>query len=102
MLLAFMIGYVVLLIVVSRYYLIPAMIAWRDATEVERGWLSAASALLLAVILLTLVIGLLMVFQIRRFFFPPPPRQRIQTRYTDAWAESARRVKMDQEREERE
>ena len=93
LLLIFLLGYVVLLVIVSRFYLIPAFAAWGDASEVERRWLSAASALLLAVILFTLVVGIMLVFRVRRFF-APPPQERVKTTYSDAWVESARRLQL--------
>jgi hypothetical protein len=94
LMLVFLLGYVALLIVVSRLYLLPALAVWREASEVERRWLSATSALLLAVVLFMLAVGILLVFRIRRYFLPPPDKQ-TKTTYIDAWAESARRLQHD-------
>jgi hypothetical protein len=90
-LLIFLLGFLALLIVVSRFYLLPALEAANRATPDEKRWLSAASMLLLAVILFTIIVGLLLVFRVRRHF-TPPPRARTKTQYIDAWAESARRM----------
>lgn len=89
-LLVFLLGYVVLLVVVSRFYLIPALEVRADATSPERRLLSASSALLLAVILCIVLMGMVLVLRVRRFF---QPRTTIaQTRVVDAWAESGKRL----------
>jgi hypothetical protein len=90
-LLVFLLAFLVLLIIVSRYYLIPALAVAPQATPTERRWLSAASMLLLAVILFSIIVGLMLVFRIRRYF-ASPPAARTKTQYVDAWAESARRM----------
>jgi len=89
----FMLTFAVLIAFVSRYYLIPALSAAKDATPREKRWLMASSRLLLAVILFIIVAGIFMTFRVGRFFFPRysrPPRTR--TQYIDAWAESAKRL----------
>lgn len=96
-LLVFLASYVVLLIVVSRLYLIPAMKALADATDSEKKLLSAHSLLLLAVILFILGVGMVLTFRVGRFFFPLPTPRRTQTRYIDAWAEAGKRAKADEE-----
>lgn len=98
-LLAFLLAYVVLLIVLSRVYLIPALQVIGSATEKERRLLSAHSLLLLAVVLFILGVGLVLTFRIGRFFFPRPTPTRTQTRYVDAWAEAGRRAKADEDQE---
>jgi hypothetical protein len=95
----FMLAFALLIAFVSRYYLIPALIAAKDATPREKRWLMASSRLLLAVILFIIIAGIFMTFRVGRFFFPRysrPPR--VQTEYIDAWAESAKRLeKADEE-----
>ena len=89
----FMVAFAVLIAFVSRYYLIPAISAAKDATPREKRWLMASSRLLLAVILFIIVAGIFMTFRVGRFFFPRysrPPRS--PTQYIDAWAESAKRL----------
>jgi TRAP-type mannitol/chloroaromatic compound transport system permease small subunit len=91
--LAFLLGFVVLLIVVSNYYLLPALDAWQHSTDpVGKKLLSAHSALLLAILLLILLSGLLLTFRIGRFFFPRPMRKRSSTQYVDVWSEAGKRI----------
>ena len=91
--LAFMAGFVVLLMGVSYYYLLPAMDAARGATVTEKRQLVAYSRLLMAVILFVLFVGLWITFRVGRFFFPRGQREgRVQTKYVDAWTESGRRM----------
>ncbi|CAN5416899.1 hypothetical protein BH10PLA1_BH10PLA1_14090 [soil metagenome] len=90
--LAFLVGFVFLLIFISDYYLLPAFDAFFHAAPQDRALLSAHSALLLTVILLILACGLLLTFRIGRFFFPKPMQKRSQTTYIDAWAEAGKRT----------
>jgi hypothetical protein len=93
-LLIFLLGYVVLLVVVSRYYLLPALEVVHKATPTERKWLSASSALLLAVVLFIIAVGIVLTFRVSRFFFPRPSAAREKpTQYVDAWSESAKRMR---------
>lgn len=89
---AFLLGFLLLISVVVRWYLIPAMQAANEATPGERQELSAYSMLLMAVILFVVLSGLILSFRVSRFFFPPPPAHPTKTQYVDAWAESARRL----------
>jgi hypothetical protein len=91
-LLTFLLGYCLLLVVVSHYYLLPALAAMRDATGVERQWLSASSALLLVVVLFILGVGIVLAFRVSRFFFPSDRPPATRTTYVDAWTESSRRM----------
>ena len=90
--LAFMVGFVVLLVFISRWYLIPALEASRHATGVEKRALVAHSRLLLALVLLILISGILLTFRFGRYFVPRVGEKAKPTKYVDAWAESARRV----------
>ena len=96
---AYLVGFGVLLAFVGHYYLIPALEAAGQATAPERTVLSAQSRLVLALVLFILLMGLFLVFRIGRFFFPRRRQRSEPTKYTDAWTESARRFRMD-EREE--
>ena len=87
---AFLLGFAVLITVVARYFLLPGMQAARDASAVERRQLSATAWLLLVVLLVVVIIGILLTFRIRRFFLPRASHG--PTKYVDAWAESARRL----------
>jgi len=93
--LAFMAGSAVLIVVISKWYLLPAMEAARDAAPAERRALAAHARLLLSVVLFILLAGILMTFRFGRFFLPRRRDGEPQkpTRYADAWAESARRMR---------
>lgn len=94
--LAFLLGFSLLIVIVSDWYLLPALEAARSANPLERKTLSAHARLLLAVVLFVLVAGILLTFRFGRFFFPrqrePGTGAAPPTRYSDAWAESARRM----------
>src|SRR3954453_15688370 len=66
----FMLGFAVLLVVLSWYYLIPAGEVARDASHADKMKLRAVSTLLMAVVLFILFVGLLLVLRAGRDFFP--------------------------------
>ena len=88
----YLLGFAVLLTFISHYYLLPALKAATTATPAEKHLLVAHARLILVVFLVVLLAGLMMTFRVARFFFPRPPRQSKPTVYSDAWAESARRL----------
>lgn len=88
----FLVGFSVLIVIVSRYFLLPALDAYQSGDEAGRKLLSAHSALLLSLLLLVLISGLLLTFRIGRFFFPRAAARRTQTKYVDIWAESGKRT----------
>ena len=88
----YLLCFTVLLIVISKMYLLPAMEASRNATPQEKRQLAAFARLMLAVVLFVLFGGLLIAFRIGRFFVPRPLAGRSKTEYVDAWAESGRRM----------
>jgi cytochrome b561 len=90
--LAFMAGFAVLLVVISRWYLLPALDAFQEATTPEKRQLSAHSTLLLAIVLVILLAGIVLTFRFGRYFIPRAGEPRKPTQYVDAWAESAKRV----------
>lgn len=94
--LIFMVAFAVGLVFLSTYYLIPALRAYAEARKAgdQTGTkaIAATSALLLAVILFVLFTSIALTFRVARFFFPRPAAPRTRTQYTDAWAESARRM----------
>lgn len=91
----FLLGFVILLVVLGHYWIIPGMAALQDATTdpQQKATLRAYAALLLVVVLTLSIVGLLLVFRVRRFFFPQQPRPH-KTEYQDAWSESAKRVEV--------
>jgi predicted permease len=74
------------------WYLVPALKAAAVADKPERRILAAHALLLMSVILVILMLALLLTFRIGRFLFPTPTK-RTKTQYTDAWAESAKRMR---------
>ena len=90
--LAFLVGFAVLIYVVSDWYLLPAFDAARDANAGEKKTLAAHARLLLAVVLVILVCGILLTFRFGRFFLPRQGDARRPTQYVDAWAESGKRM----------
>ena len=92
--LAFLLGFAVLIYVVSDWYLLPAMDAARDADAAGRRSLAAYSRLLLAIVLVILVAGIMLTFRFGRFFLPRHREPSGPTRYADAWQESAKRVQV--------
>lgn len=93
-LLAFLIGFTLLMIAVSYYTLIPGMQAATQPgiTDEEKRRLVAWYRLLLTVVLFILFAGLVLTFRFGRFFFPRPTPPRTKTEYLDAWTESAKRL----------
>ena len=92
--LAFLLGFAVLIVVISDWYLLPALDAARQAAPAERKTLAAHARLLLAIVLFILVAGILLTFRFGRFFLPRQRERNKPTQYVDAWAESARRVEV--------
>jgi hypothetical protein len=92
--LAFLLGFAVLIYLVSVWYLLPALDAARGADTAEKKALAAHARLLLAVVLVILVCGILLTFRFGRFFLPRQRETRARTQYPDAWAESAKRVQV--------
>ena len=88
----YLLCFTVLLIVISKIYLLPAMEASRNASPQEKRQLAAYARLMLTVVLFVLFGGLLIAFRIGRFFVPRPLPGRKKTEYVDAWAESAKRM----------
>lgn len=89
---AFLLGFVALLVFVSRHYLMPALEAYSNADPDGRQQLAAVSALMLAILLITIIIGLLLAFRVRRFFKVEPGARAEPTKYVDAWKEAGKRV----------
>ena len=92
--LAFLVGFAVLIYVISDWYLLPALDAARGADAAEKRTLAAYSRLLLALVLVILLCGIVLTFRFGRFFLPRSREPRQATKYVDAWAESARRMQV--------
>ncbi|MEA2710322.1 MAG: hypothetical protein QOF78_2923 [Phycisphaerales bacterium] len=100
--LIFLVVFTVLMIVVVSYVLVPGLQAIQDPklTPEEKHSLQAWYRLLLFILLFILFAGLVLTFRFGRFFFPRATAPRTHTEYVDAWAESARRIKVPAEDEE--
>ncbi len=92
--LAYLLAFAAVLVLVLRYYLLPAMTAVRSATPQERRLLAVDSRLLLTVVLFVLFALLLLTFRIGRFFAPRGRAAAKPTAYPDAWAEAGRRARV--------
>jgi hypothetical protein len=88
----FLLGFMILLIGVCYYFLLPAYAARKTATPPDRAKLRAYSALIMSLLLVTLVCGLILTFRIGRFFFPRPTQPRTRTPYVDIWKEAGKRL----------
>lgn len=88
----YLVVFALLLTAISHFYLIPAMEAAQRATPMERRLLAVHSGLLLMVLLFVLFAFLLVTFRWGRGYRRIPRRK--PTVYPDAWAESARRIKI--------
>jgi hypothetical protein len=89
---AFMVGFLVLVFFLTSYYILPATEAFMLGTIGEKRQIDAYSSLLMYVLLVILLSGLLLTFRVGRFFFPRNSPQREKTQYVDAWAEAGRRA----------
>jgi hypothetical protein len=90
--LGFLILFAILVILVSKFYLIPGLIAAHHSTHAHRRKMAAEALLLMCVMLTILLVGLLISFRISRFFFPRPTDARSRTKVVDAWAEAGKRL----------
>jgi uncharacterized membrane protein (UPF0182 family) len=101
--LVFLVTFSAGVVALAYYYIFPALKAFNEAHKNgdSKGAkaISATSALLLAILLLILVAGILLTFRMGRLFFPRNTPPRTQTEYTDAWAESAKRMETPPEEE---
>ncbi len=89
---AFMGLFTILLIVVSHWYLIPALEAFSGADPKERRLLSLHALLLMSVLLILLGLFLVLIFRLGRSLLGPSGRGK-PTQYVDAWTESGKRLK---------
>ena len=88
----FLIVFAMVAVVIAYYTVIPGLEAAKNASPEEKRRLVAWFRLLLAVLLFILFAGLVLTFRFGRLFFPRASAPRTQTKYVDAWAESAKRM----------
>ena len=99
----FLIVFVILLVVVARYTLVPGLAAiTQNPTTQQSNQLVAWYSLVLFVLLFILFVGIVMTFRFGRLFFPRPTEPRTKTQYTDAWAESGKRMQVPPEEQSEE
>jgi len=96
----YLVSFGLLLLLVSKAYLIPALVAKQGATAEHKKVLQAYSLLVMAVLLFVLLMGLLITFRIGRFFFPRRRDPMKPTQYVDAWKEAGRRMQVPEENED--
>jgi len=90
--LGFLILFSILLILVCKFYLFPALETAKHLDHKHARVLAARSLLLMSVLLIILLVGLLVSFRVSRFFFPRPGETRTRTKVVDAWAEAGKRM----------
>lgn len=96
----FLILFVILLVVVARYALVPGLAAIEgNPTTKESNAIVAWYRLVLFVLLFILFVGIVLTYRFGRLFFPRPTEPRTKTQYTDAWAESGKRMQVPPEDE---
>jgi hypothetical protein len=99
---AFLLIFTVVALAVAYYAMRPAAEAAQQAPETVKRHIVAWFRLLLAVLLFILIAGLLLTFRFGRLFFPRASGPRVKTQYVDAWAESAKRLRVPPEGEDEE
>jgi hypothetical protein len=87
---------------IAFYAMKPAAEVAHSASPDEKRRIVAWFRLLLAVLLFILFAGLVLTFRFGRLFFPRTGEPRAKTQYVDAWAESAKRVRVPSEEEDEE
>ena len=98
--LGFLVLFTILVVMVSKWVLLPGLLKAQHATHEQRRKMAADSLLLLSVMLTILIVGLLLTFRISRFFFPRRSDLRSRTKVVDAWAEAGKRMENDQDKQE--
>ena len=97
---AFLVVFAAVALSIAYYAMQPVAQATQHASDDEKRRIVAWFRLLLAILLFILIAGLLLTFRFGRLFFPRASSPRVKTQYVDAWAESAKRVRVPPEDEE--
>ena len=93
--------FVLLMVMVTHWFLLPALEAYNGTKDPKDHKILGAHALaLMAILLVFLGLFLVLMFRVSRFFFAEEKRTETKTKYVDAWAESAKRMKMKDEESE--
>jgi quinol-cytochrome oxidoreductase complex cytochrome b subunit len=89
--------FVILLVMVTKVYLLRALADFNGADERGRRLIGLHALLLMSVILAILGLSLMLIFRIGRYFFPGNREKLAKTTYTDAWEEAGKRMKPPEE-----
>jgi hypothetical protein len=81
-----------LLLLVTKVYLLPALAAFNAGDERERKLLGVHALLLMLAILVILGLSAILIFGIGRYFLPRKRQIEPKTKYTDAWTEAGKRI----------
>jgi heme/copper-type cytochrome/quinol oxidase subunit 2 len=96
----FMALFAILLLIISRWYLLPALDAFNHAEPNQKRLLAAHALLLMTLLLVMLGIFLFLTYRLGRNLFRPPESPRKPTPHVDAWTEAGKRFKADEDEEE--
>jgi hypothetical protein len=87
----------ILLMLLTHVYLLRALADFKGADDRGRRLIGVHALLLLSVTLAILGLSWMLIFRIGRYFFPQKREPMTKTQYTDAWAESGKRMKPPEE-----
>ncbi|MGD0464388.1 MAG: hypothetical protein ABSB74_18040 [Tepidisphaeraceae bacterium] len=87
----------ILLVLVTRVYLLRALADFNGADERGRKLIALHALLLMSLLLVILGLSLILIFRIGRYFFPQRSKTPDKTKYTDAWAEAGKRMRPPEE-----
>jgi hypothetical protein len=90
---AFLGLFCILLVLVTKLYLLRALADFNGADERGRKIIALHAMLLMSLLLVILALSLVLIFRIGRYFFPRRYQARDKTKYTDAWAEAGKRMR---------
>lgn len=90
----FLCGFIVLLVVISYWWLIPGLAAAADASPVRKNQLALLSLLLMLMLLTIIGSAMVLLFGVAKRVFPRKDALRSTTTYSDAWAEAGRRARV--------
>jgi hypothetical protein len=86
-----------LLMLVSKIYLLRALTDFKGADERGRRLIAVHAMLLMSAVLVILGLSWMLIFRIGRYFFPNPKPPRVKTKYVNAWEEAGKRMKTPEE-----
>jgi hypothetical protein len=87
----------ILLVLVTKLYLLRALTDFNGADERGRKIIGLHALLMMFLLLVILGLSLVLIFRVGRYFFLQRYRKFEKTNYTDAWAEAGKRMKPPEE-----